>query len=66
MVWRRQAWHEYLGDLGSFFDKPGSSWLSWEMTGSVLMFAGFMYGVGLFQAFITKLFQGVIFPTMGG
>jgi len=66
MVWRRRAWYEYLGDLGGFFDKPGSSWLSWEMVGSVLMFAGFMYGVGLLQAFVTKLLQGVVFPTLGG
>jgi hypothetical protein len=65
MLWKRQMWHEYLGDLGMYFDKPGSSWLTWEMLGLVLMFAGFMYGVGLLQAFVTKLLQGFFLPTIG-
>jgi len=65
MVWRRRSFHEYIGDLGTYFDLPGSSWLSWEVLGSALMLVGFLYGLGIFQAFMAKLLQGIVFPTIG-
>jgi hypothetical protein len=65
MVWRRRDFRNYLGDLGAFFDLPGSSWLSWEVLGSALMFVGFMVAFGVFQLFAEKLLKSIIFPTIG-
>ena len=65
MVWKRRAFREYAGDLGTYFDLPGSSWLAWEVLGSALMMIGFLYGLGIFQLFMAKLLQGVVFPTIG-
>jgi len=65
MVWRRRNFREFVGDLGSFFDLPGSSWLSWEVIGTALMLIGFMLAFGIFQLFVEKLLRGVVFPTIG-
>jgi|GEM_PF-1955189 hypothetical protein len=65
MVWRQRNFREYVGDLGSLFDMPGSSWLSWEVLGSILMFVGFLFAFGIFQVFASKLLQGIVFPTIG-
>ena len=64
MVWQRKKFNEYAGDLGSLFDMPGSSWLSWEVLGSALMVIGFMTAFGIFQVFAEKVIRGVVFPTL--
>ena len=65
MVWRRRNFRSGAGDLGSFFNLPGSSWLTWEALGSALMFIGFMLVFGILQAFAEKLLRGFVFPTIG-
>ena len=64
MVWRRRSFRAYVGDLGAFFDMPGSSWLSWEVLGSILMVVGFMVAFGVFQIFVQQLLQSLVFPAI--
>ena len=64
MVWKTKWFLQNMGDLGQVFGAVGMQWMSWKLSGVVLLALGFFVAFGILNT-ILGLTVGRLF-TIGG
>ncbi len=62
IIWRKQDFYNYVGDLGAFFDFPGSNILDWGIVGAAIAIIGVMVSLGIFHTLIAVLIRSFLAP----